>query len=187
MSKDKYPFNRGKKNEPEPIVEAVYAGPEDMDEPIMEDVYGGPEWMGKGTPEGEPEEIDVPEETDEEKPEELPEKSDCAPPRPPFPPPQAQDPRMFMCVYAGPDYFSSNRSGIASGMFISQALLQPNDSQKYYCPECGTPVPEKAKFCPECGVKLPEVCASCGTRLTENSKFCPECGAKRPETEEKKL
>ena len=179
MDDRKYPHNRSENP--------------DKDNAIMDDVYGGPEWMGKGMPDGEPEEIDEPEEPETEnekepypptdpepvpgmfrtlygapvlpdeerqddKPEEDPKETEDKLPQnlPPMPPPQTLDPRMFMCVYAGPEYFNpgpQNRPLGMAGVFVP---AQPAAADKKFCANCGTPLPENAKFCPECGRKLPE-------------------------------
>ena len=164
---------------------------ESEDGAIMNDVYGGPEWMGKGMPDGEPEEIYAPEENEienekepypptgpepvpgmfrtlygapvlpdeerqDDKPEEGPKEAEDKLPKdlPPMPPPEALDPRMFMCVYAGPEYFNRGPQQNV-GIYISPEQFKKASESRKFCTNCGTPLPENAKFCPECGRKLP--------------------------------
>lgn len=72
---------------------------------------------------------------------------------PPSPLPSVEpDPRMFLCVYAGPEYFESRASGAGGG--APTVSVKPGKSA-YYCPNCGFPVPADAKYCPECGAAQP--------------------------------
>ncbi len=55
------------------------------------------------------------------------------------------------------------------------------------CPACEKPTSSDKKFCPECGTALPEhtiaegaVCTSCGKQNAIGTKFCQDCGAKLP-------
>ena len=79
-----------------------------------------------------------------------------APDGTPLPPSPDQ---MFMCVYAGPDYFSNTTPAGAFGPPISPEQQTPpaalDDPDKIFCPNCGMPI-YKGKFCSECGAILPQ-------------------------------
>jgi len=57
----------------------------------------------------------------------------------------------------------------------------------YYCPECGSEIPNEAEFCYICGCRKDkaiffddsgrEVCPGCGAALPPGSDRCPGCGA----------
>lgn len=140
------------KNEP---VEVVYAGPEIMPPPDMP-VYAGPVPANDDAPVEDvyagPRPFKAPDDPEEDA--ELPEKeADCpeksvpagsAPPQAPQNP--ANDPRMFMMVYAGPDYFADRTSGAPA--------FTPEKEDKVFCPDCGTPNGKENRFCVECGAKL---------------------------------
>ena len=124
----------------------VYAGPRPKPrggEAEFEDVYAGPEFFGRG--QDEPEEAEDVEEA-EEAVEEAPEKA--APKNPDFP--DRPVPAPFMCVYAGPDYFSNRPSEAPRGVFIPNGDTKP----ARFCENCGSPVLENAKFCQNCGTPL---------------------------------
>ena len=85
--------------------------------------------------------------------------------KPPMP-----DPRIFMCVYAGPEYFS--RRNPSGGMFrpdgesdLGLKMAAPPetppeepDAALRFCPICGVKVRPGQKFCHECGspIALPQ-------------------------------
>ncbi len=55
------------------------------------------------------------------------------------------------------------------------------------CPGCNKTTSSDKKFCPECGTALPEqtvaqgaVCTSCGKQNPIGTKFCQDCGTKLP-------
>ena len=185
-----------------PPVEGVYAGP-DMynedddtdDDPSMEEVYAGPEYFERGDPEvreNGPEEEDVTEtdgseETDDEKDAEnikTPDAEEDPDTKieeelPPAPAPRdAQNKFMFMCVYAGPEYFSGRGNIGMAGMMKKEDLKQTK------CPKCGTEYPEGNVACPDCGERTlyeggKVACPSCGAHIAPNAKFCENCGAKQ--------
>ncbi|MBQ6660175.1 MAG: hypothetical protein IJM57_01960 [Lachnospiraceae bacterium] len=189
----KYPNNgdsRGK-------MKRVYAGPGQMggftgpdeDDPEMVEVYAGPGMM---------DELDYtenPEATDEEQtsadseetPDETENEADAADKQPKRRRPTEEEliaVRSMQAVYAGPDYWSSNRQNhtpimlvyagpaqMANGAgFISmqqqmqkqqqmQAQQQTTEQDtkpedRLYCPSCGCVIQPEFWFCPECGRSL---------------------------------
>lgn len=54
---------------------------------------------------------------------------------------------MYMCVYAGPGYFS--------GKNRPEPVKAPEaPASGGYCAECGTPIKDHFKFCPVCGAAI---------------------------------
>lgn len=168
----KYPFCKAEKND---------------SAPVTEDVYAGPEFFGvRSAPDSEPEEAppvpdsDITSSENAEKQENGPgeEKKDSPePPKGGFAPYPGPPPQTFMCVYAGPEFFSG-RQGPPAGAYTPPQ----QDVYSKYCPTCGTPAYKKAKFCTECGyVFLKEdsrLCPYCGASNLKTSKFCSECGSR---------
>lgn len=53
------------------------------------------------------------------------------------------------------------------------------NSQNYYCTNCGKPMNEQAEFCTSCGVKQGKVinyCYNCGSTIEPNQEICLTCG-----------
>lgn len=120
--------------EPETDTGTGGAGPLERPEAEIEDVYAGPEFFCAGEEPGEAPGSEAEEEA---------EKPDL----PPFPGP---DPTQFLCVYAGPEYFSGMNKPI--GQYVPNASFAQPGSVK--CGACGFFAPPGAKFCPECGRPL---------------------------------
>ena len=79
------------------------------------------------------------------------------------------DPSAFMCVYAGPEYFSSRWPGgtMLGTMKFAGGPAKAEESEKEpedpgqkltFCPICGVKVRPEQKFCHECGspIQMPE-------------------------------
>ena len=125
---------------PEAPVREVYAGPRDLDRDApLEDVYAGPEPLEEpedpeedaGEPEAKADDADaVNKDKDEARRDRV----------------RAADPRMFMTVYAGPDYFAGKKPNVGAFAFPA---AQNGDKKKIFCPYCGTPNAEENKFCTE--------------------------------------
>lgn len=147
----------------------VYAGPEaPSGDTQMNDVYAGPEFFEKDPvepteqPDPASEEVEEPAET--EGSEEAGETGDASPDAdplapPPFPAPKDMPPEMFMCVYAGPEFFSGP-NGQPAGAFAPAPVEAPKSDGplgegQIYCPNCGLAI-NRAKFCSECGAILPQ-------------------------------
>ena len=186
------------------------------DDPVCEDVYAGPEFFERDPEEIEdaveeeaelpPEEADTgdsdpePEEDKAEEPEKTEPKigkDDMTMMQGVYAGPAVypnsinnpqQDPRMFMTVYAGPDYWNGPNSS-QNGQFIppqpvqpSQPVDKPLNSGEMKCECCGNVIDPNAPFCKECGtpVKKKESkmvnCPACGVELIPGTKFCHECG-----------
>ena len=178
MSRKKgiYPWIKSIFGKADPPASGVYAGPEivyrsvnggepgDDDDPCMEEVYAGPEFFERPGGEQPAEEIEVP---------------DCADGgeaagEDSLPPEAPRDPREFMCVYAGPEYFR-NRANAAKGMLAGIKTVK--------CRECEKEYPQTNAVCPGCGARTvfedgTVACPSCGAHAAPGAKFCDNCGAK---------
>lgn len=84
------------------------------------------------------------------------------------------DPEIFMCVYAGPEYFSGRQDlqpmmeGVYAGpamnggrpfgigMTIEHSGNAEAKQPTAFCPECGCGVREGDLFCNNCGATLPK-------------------------------
>ena len=170
----------------------VYAGPRPADsdgDTDMNDVYAGPEFFESdgGDPEDAQDEPQI-EPQDEPIPNDASENAEAPElPKdlPPFPPDE-----MFMCVYAGPEFFNKDPNAPPAGVFVPPA--DDPSPRLRICPNCKRDVPETSKFCPECGAAfadedvakdIPEdsrLCEACGAIYPREMKFCPECGTLTP-------
>ena len=166
MSDRKYPWSKRRDS----AASGVYAGPDYfVKDTEMNDVYAGPEFFEKNGDEpdepidlptdGPDTESSVPSDADAPTSENVPDAptAENAPDGTPLPPSPDQ---MFMCVYAGPDYFSNTTPAGAFGPPISPEPPAPpaalDDPDKIFCPNCGMPI-YKGKFCSECGAILPQI------------------------------
>ncbi len=82
---------------------------------------------------------------------------------------EGPDPSAFMCVYAGPEYFSKRWPGgtVLGTMKFAGGPANAEESEKEpenpgqklaFCPICGVKVRPEQKFCHECGspIQMPE-------------------------------
>lgn len=87
-------------------------------------------------------------------------------------------------------------AGMAMGQMFNQVMNRPADSSDHTssaspspspapettepCSSCGHGLKANEKFCPECGTPRPEkkFCSECGSQLEPNVKFCSSCGNK---------
>ena len=152
----KYPH---RDDDPEEIIEEVYAGPDMFDEPA----------------EPEPAEI----EPDDAKPEEIPDKK-----RRSFGPEDwarmatAYAGPQMMFVYAGPSMMNRPMTGIMFGTpWICTGCGKENGPLAQSCGYCGAPKPVPVAEEPKRPVPGDVFCPVCGALNAANTKFCPECGS----------
>ncbi|MET3846093.1 SPFH domain-containing protein [Paenibacillus sp. OAE614] len=86
-------------------------------------------------------------------------------------------------------------AGMAMGQMFNQAMkpsadaVEPQPAAPAHpaspvdtepCAQCGHELKASEKFCPECGTPRPEkkFCTECGGSLSSTMKFCPSCGNK---------
>ena len=113
------------------------------------------------------------------------------PPLPKMP----EDPRMFMCVYAGPEFFAPKPDGEnGGGAYLTEEQLNALNAQPApggrtrKCAKCGAEYPEEVFVCPECRARVEYedgkvACTGCGAHLPPRAKFCSECGAPQQHTD----
>lgn len=176
-----YPWLKSIFGKKVPPATCVYAGPEQMnkrprdndDRKVMEEVYAGPGYFGPGTEEPDPEELEDAENVEELTKLDGAEGAECSPVFGQIPPERIPDPREFMCVYAGPEYFNRGSSEGVAGVAVK---TRP-------CDKCGEEYPDGNLQCPVCGARRvfedgTVGCLTCGAHIRPDAKFCGECGAK---------
>lgn len=50
-----------------------------------------------------------------------------------------------------------------------------NPVPKFYCPHCGSAIPDKSEICPGCGKHIYKTCPKCGEQSLAKDKFCVKC------------
>lgn len=152
--KKKYPWSKlSSQKKMRSVASGVYAGPDffkkENPDAMMEDVYAGPEPADE-----EPVDPESVEEPCTEEPKDTGHEEE-APPVPenlPVPPPE-----MFMCVYAGPEYFNPTPDAPPrgfSGPPSPPPQPDPPAPGERACPICGGAVGDKDPFCRHCGSLL---------------------------------
>jgi len=68
----------------------------------------------------------------------------------------------------------------------SQVSPPPATLSRNICPQCGTPLRDRATFCTRCGSRVEgaappapaagHLCPNCGAGVRQGAKFCPKCG-----------
>ena len=137
------------------------ASADNNDDAVFEDVYAGPEYFGgyddePENPEAEPVLTDELSEA-EAQPDDgfFKESDDALMPPPKIEPPP---PEMFMCVYAGPEYWNpvpdDQPRGIAIAPGASEKEAEEKPKGEGFCPVCGAILFKGQKFCHECGTPV---------------------------------
>ena len=87
--------------------------------------------------------------------------------------------QMFTQAMSQPQAQAQNQAAAASAP-ASGGAVAASSAATVACTGCGHAMQPAQKFCPECGTPRPEkhFCSECGGELAPGAKFCSSCGTK---------